>query len=163
MTSFTRIAKVAVVASLYATLVVVLAPISFAAVQVRVADALLLLPFLDFFGFSAVVGLTIGCALANLVSPFGVYDVVFGSLANFAAGTVAWVIGKVSKSTTALVVAAVLQALVVTFIIGYVLLHLVYGLELLVSLGGVLLGSIISTCALGIPIVSFMVKRLKLR
>jgi len=92
--------KAAVIAGLYAGLVYALAPISFQEFQIRVADALLILPFLDYFGFPAVIGLAIGCAIANLASPFGVVDIAFGSFANLAAGLIAWIIGRRSKSIT---------------------------------------------------------------
>lgn len=156
-------AKTAVVAGLYAALVTLLAPISFHALQVRVADALLLLPFLDFFGFPGVIGLTIGCALANALSPFGVVDMAFGALANFVAGSIAWAVGKKSKGLSALVVAAVLEAIAVSWIVGYFVLHVFGGVDLLVAFVGVLVGSAISVCVLGASLVVFLVRGLKIR
>ncbi|MCS7139110.1 MAG: QueT transporter family protein [Candidatus Nezhaarchaeota archaeon] len=162
MASVKTTVKSAVTAGLYAALVTALSPISFAVFQVRVADALLLLPFLDFFGLPAVIGLTIGCALANLISPFGVYDVVLGSTANLIAGLIAWVLGRRSKSMVALISAAILQSLVIATIIGYVLLHLLYGVELILAFIGVLVGSIISICLLGTALVTFIMRGMKI-
>lgn len=52
--------------------------LTFGAVQIRFAEALTVLPFL----FPATApGLAIGCLLTNLLSPYGVADVVFGTLA----------------------------------------------------------------------------------
>ncbi|MEM4488949.1 MAG: QueT transporter family protein [Desulfurococcaceae archaeon] len=119
---------------MYESLSLLLAPISFHAVRVRVADALLLLPFLDFFGLPGVIGLTIGCAVANALSPFGVVDVAFGCLANFVAGSIAWTIGR-SKGVPALLVTAALEALVVSCLVGYFILHLFGSVDLLVALG----------------------------
>ncbi len=48
------------------------------AVQVRLSEALTILPCLT---VAAVPGLTVGCVLANLLTGCGLWDVVFGSLA----------------------------------------------------------------------------------
>ncbi|MEM1638759.1 MAG: QueT transporter family protein [Desulfurococcaceae archaeon] len=154
--------KAAVIAGLYAALVILLAPISFYAFQIRVADALLILPFMDFFGFPSIIGLTVGCAIANIYSPFGIIDIVFGSLANFSAGLVAWIIGRRSKSIWALIVAAILETIVVSAIIGYFVLHLIGGLELTVAFLGVLVGSVVSICILGVTLVLFLMKGLRI-
>ncbi len=68
----------AVVGALYAVLTMVLAPISYGALQFRVSEVLCILPF--FMPFTAW-GLFAGCIVANLMSTAGVLDVVFGSLA----------------------------------------------------------------------------------
>ena len=52
--------------------------ISFGFVQARVAEVLLLLLLID-KKYSA--GLIAGCFIANLFSSFGIYDVIFGTLA----------------------------------------------------------------------------------
>ncbi|MEM4788514.1 MAG: QueT transporter family protein [Ignisphaera sp.] len=156
------VVKTAIIASLYAALVILLTPISFYAFQIRIADALLLLPFLEFFGLPAVTGLTIGCAIANTLSPFGIIDIIFGSLANFLAGLTAWVIGKKSKNMYALVLAAVVETLIISAIVGYIILHLVGGLDLVVAFVGVLVGSIVSVCVLGITLILFLMKGLKI-
>mgnify|MGYP000547345148 CR=1 FL=1 len=56
-------------------------PFSYGAVQVRVAEALCLLPV---FGAEYIVGVTLGCFLANLLGST-VVDVVFGTLATLLA------------------------------------------------------------------------------
>lgn len=68
----------AVVAALYAVLTLAFAPISYGPVQFRISEALTVLPLL--FDF-AIPGLTIGCVVANFLGGFGLYDIVFGSLA----------------------------------------------------------------------------------
>jgi uncharacterized membrane protein len=156
------IVKIAVIAGLYAALVLLLAPISFLEFQIRVADALLLLPFLDFFGLPSVVGLTLGCAIGNIMSPFGVIDIVFGSLANFLAGLVAWLIGRRGKNIVLLITAAIIETAAVSLIVGYFVLHKVGGLELIIAILGVLVGSIVSICILGVLLVIFLMKGLKI-
>lgn len=70
------LAKAAVCAALYAALTLLLAPVSYGAVQFRVSELLTVLPL-----FSPVFswGLTLGCFLANLASPLGWLDLLFGT------------------------------------------------------------------------------------
>ncbi len=78
-----QITRAAMVAGFYAVLTIVLAPISYGAVQVRVADALAVLPYI--FPETAV-GLFVGCIIANMIAGYGVLDIVFGSLSTLVAG-----------------------------------------------------------------------------
>ena len=68
----------ALAGSMYATLTMVLAPISYGGVQLRISEVLTLLPF---FLPETAIGLFVGCALANTISTAGLLDIVFGSLA----------------------------------------------------------------------------------
>ena len=72
------IAQAAIIAALYVALTLIFAPISFGVVQLRVAEALTILPL---FTAAAVPGLFIGCVLANLLGGAIVLDVIFGSIA----------------------------------------------------------------------------------
>lgn len=80
--SAVKLARAAIIAALYAVLTVVTAPISYGSVQFRIAECLCILAF---FYDEAVVGLTIGCVIANLFSPSSMLDVVLGSAATFVA------------------------------------------------------------------------------
>ena len=71
----------AVLAALYAALTLFLPVPQYVGIQLRVAEALTVLPF---FFPAATPGLFVGCVIANLFSPF-VLDVVFGSLATLLA------------------------------------------------------------------------------
>jgi len=71
-------ARAAVVAALYVVLTYVFAWCASGAVQVRVAEALTILPM---FTSAAVPGLAIGCLIANLLTGCALWDVVFGTLA----------------------------------------------------------------------------------
>lgn len=79
--SVSRRVKGAVFAALYVTLCLALAPFSYGAVQVRVAEALCLLPI---FGREYITAITLGCFLANLLGSSTI-DVIFGTLATFLA------------------------------------------------------------------------------
>lgn len=76
------LAEAALVASLYAGLTAALMPVAFSALQFRPSEALTVLPFLF---PSAVPGLAVGCAVANLWSRFGILDIVFGTAATLLA------------------------------------------------------------------------------
>ena len=74
----------AVIAALYAVLTYVAAAVNLAygPVQFRFSEALTVLPV---FTPAAIPGLTLGCVIANLGSPLGVVDWVFGPLATLLA------------------------------------------------------------------------------
>lgn len=68
----------AVVAALYAALTLALPGPSYGFAQLRVAEALTVLPFL--FPTTAP-GLLVGCLVANLLSPYGAVDILCGTAA----------------------------------------------------------------------------------
>ena len=76
------------IAALYVVLTLVANAFGLAsgAIQVRLSEALTILPC---FTAAAVPGLTVGCILANIITGCALWDVVFGSLATLigAAGT----------------------------------------------------------------------------
>lgn len=76
-----RMVRCAVIAAVYVVLCLALAPFSYGAVQVRIAEALCLLPI---FGPEYIVGVTLGCFLANLFGSTAI-DVVFGTVATLLA------------------------------------------------------------------------------
>jgi uncharacterized membrane protein len=106
----------AVFASLYAVLLVFLAPISFGPVQLRVADCLL--PLAALLGWPVIGGATIGCLVGNAaggILTFGAIepmDVIFGSAANFLATLAIFVLRKRK------LVGCLLGSIVVGLIVG---------------------------------------------
>ena len=72
----------AMIAALYAALTLLLAPISYGAIQCRISEAMTLLPMLL---PHAVPGLVVGCLVSNLLSPVAIWDVLFGTLATLLA------------------------------------------------------------------------------
>ncbi|MCR5521194.1 MAG: QueT transporter family protein [Lachnospiraceae bacterium] len=76
--SIRNIATAAMIAAIYAVLCILLAPISYRAIQVRVAEALTILPA---FTPAAIPGLTVGCLLANIFGGCPPLDIIFGTLA----------------------------------------------------------------------------------
>ena len=74
----TFITHAAAIAAIYVVLTLVFAPISYGEVQVRVSEALTILPF---FTPAAIPGLFIGCIIANATGGSVILDIVFGSIA----------------------------------------------------------------------------------
>jgi uncharacterized membrane protein len=72
------ITQAALIAAIYVVLVYAFKPISFSYIQVRIAEALTILPF---FTPAAIPGVTIGCLLGNLLTGADILDIVFGSFA----------------------------------------------------------------------------------
>lgn len=82
-----------VTAALYATLTIILAPISYGQFQVRVSESLTLLPLLF---PETVVGLTVGCLVANFFGN-GILDIVFGTLATLVSSLLVALFSKIIK------------------------------------------------------------------
>jgi len=72
----------AMIATVYAVLTILISPIAYGAVQMRLTEIIVLLAC---YNKKFIPGLTIGCLLANLASPMGLYDICFGTLATFIA------------------------------------------------------------------------------
>lgn len=130
-------------AAIYAVGVVVLSPISFLPIQVRVADALL--PLAIIFGWPVILGLSIGAFVANFFGSLGAVDIIGGSLANFIATYVAWRIGR-NRSKPWKLLGVGVEIVVITLIVGTYLTY-VFGFPL--AWVGVFVGSLIAIGILG--------------
>ena len=74
----TFLTQAAMIAAIYVVLTLVFRPISFGEIQVRIAEALTILPV---FTPAAVPGVFVGCLIANIIGGGILPDIVFGSLA----------------------------------------------------------------------------------
>lgn len=83
--------QAAIIGGIYAALTLALPFLSYGPVQIRVSEALTILPV---FTPAAIPGLFIGCFAANLLSPYGVIDLVCGSLATLAAAIISYKLKK---------------------------------------------------------------------
>lgn len=87
--------RIAMIAAIYTALCFVpgLSMIAFGQIQVRIAEALTLLPLID---KKAIWGVTLGCFLANLIgamtglNPTGMLDAVIGTSATLMAAICTW-------------------------------------------------------------------------
>ncbi len=86
--------QAAMIAALYAVLTYAAAAVNLAygAVQFRFSEALTVLPV---FTPAAIPGLAVGCFLANLGSPLGLVDWIFGTGATLLAAVGTWMARKI--------------------------------------------------------------------
>ena len=79
------ITRAALIAAIYVILTYVFSGISFGQFQIRIAEALCVLPY---FTPAAIPGLFVGCLIGNILGGAMPADVIFGSLATLAAALV---------------------------------------------------------------------------
>ena len=142
--------QAAVIASIYGALTIFLTPISYGVMQVRVSEALTILPV---FTSAAVPGLFIGCLIANMLGPFGFLDIVIGSLASLIAALASYKLREKKWLVP-------LPPVVVNGIMIGGMLY--YGYHVPVSLIGcilwVSLGQLIACYGIGYPLMSYLKK-----
>ncbi len=102
------IAANGIVAAIYFLLTFFTSSFAFLGIQVRIAEALILLCF---FRRDYTIGLTIGCAVANIISPLGAWDVLFGSLATLASCLLVSFMKK-------LLIASIIPVVINAFVVG---------------------------------------------
>lgn len=106
-----RITRAAIIAAVYAVTTLVLFPISTGPIQFRVSEALTILPL---FFPEAIVGLTVGCLIANLIStPF---DILLGTAATLIASILSYVIGRLIKREPLRVALGILPPIIINMI-----------------------------------------------
>ncbi|SFR76149.1 QueT transporter family protein [[Clostridium] aminophilum] len=116
-----RITQAALIAALYVTLTYVFAAISFGEVQLRIAEALTILPM---FTPAAIPGLFVGCILGNMLGGAVLPDIICGSLATLVGAYGTWMLRN-RKPFLGCVPPIVANMLVVPFVLRYA-----YGVEL---------------------------------
>jgi uncharacterized membrane protein len=143
--------QAAIIAAIYASLTIVLMPLSYGVMQVRVSEALTILPA---FTPAAIPGLFVGCLVANIVGPYGVMDMVLGSIATLLAALCSyrlrdrqWLVPLPPVIANGLIIGA--------------MLHYAYGLP--VSLPAcilwVALGEALACYGIGFPLMKYLNKR----
>lgn len=153
-----EVSLVIVFASLYATLVVVLAPISFHPLwQVRVADALL--PLSIVFGLPCAVGLGLGCLIGNIFGGLGAIDIIGGSIANLAACITAYWIGGRGNVFMRFLGTMAETAIITAIVGGY--LSILFNMPPEIVMLGIFTGSLISINLLGFMLEETVRRRMR--
>ncbi len=135
----------ALIAGVYAAVTMIFAPVSFGPVQVRVSEALTVLPWI---WIEAIPGLFVGCLIANLMGGFGVIDVIFGSAATLAAAFLT------SRMPTRRM--APIPPIVVNMVVVGAYLSVLLELPLIPTMIYVGLGQAVACFGLGLPLLSFI-------
>ncbi len=159
------ITRAAIVASIYVTVSILLAPFSFGAIQVRVAEALTMLPVISPV---SIYGVTLGCIITNLYGAatganiLGIVDVFLGSGATLVAAIMSYKLRNIRFKGVP--IASCLPPILINAV--------VIGGELSVAITGGLsvaswglfglqvgLGQLASCAVLGIPLVKLLEKK----
>ena len=160
-----KLTQTAMIAGIYAAITFATFFMSFGAVQYRISEALTILPA---FTVTAIPGLTIGCALANLVgfmmgvNPSGLIDVFFGTLASLIAAIITYYIGKSDKKWVRYVFvpmpAVIVNAIIVGFEISYFFMGTLDMQVMLVNAASVFIGQAVVCYGLGVPLMMILEK-----
>lgn len=146
------IAFAGLIGGIYAVVAIVLQPISYGVIQVRISEALTVLPFL--FPFS-VVGLFVGCLVANILGGFGLQDIVFGSLFTLIAGYLTYLTSKIKSTKLGLGLAPLPPVVINAFGVS-VYLYKIVGVSYWFSVMMVGAGQLVSCYVLGLPLLIYM-------
>lgn len=101
------------VAALYITISLAIAPLSFGMVQIRFAEMLMLLVYID---NRYSIALITGCLLTNLYSPLGIIDAVFGTLATALS---CYAMTKTNRVYGSLLILPLLNGMIIGFELTY--------------------------------------------
>ena len=113
----TFITQAAMIAAIYVVLTLLVSAFNLAsgAIQVRVSEALTILPA---FTPAAIPGLFLGCLISNLISGCMLWDVVFGSLATLLGAVGSYLLRKWKYAVP--VPPIVANTLIIPFVLSYV-------------------------------------------
>ena len=133
----------AMIAAIYVVLTYIFAPISFGDIQVRIAEALTILPV---FTPAAIPGLFVGCLIGNITGGAILPDIIFGSLATLIGAVFTYLLRKKSQFL------CVLPPMISNIVIVPWVLKLGYGINLpipflMLTIG---IGEVISCGVLGL-------------
>ncbi|MDO9099844.1 MAG: QueT transporter family protein [Caldisericota bacterium] len=168
-----QLSRAAVIAALYVLLTMTppFSAISYGPVQFRLGEALVLLPFiLD----EAVLGIVVGCLVANLFSPFGLIDVICGTAVTGVAALLTRRLRRTRRPWLSVIPPILLNGLVVSLYVavlsapqaatlpagsslgatlGFIVQHVSWKLYVPVAIS-VLAGEAVVTIILGLPVLA---------
>ena len=140
-----------IIAAAYAVLTLLLSPISYGVMQVRISEAMI---SLCIFTPAAIPGLAIGCFLSGILGPNGIVDALLGTVATLIG---AWGTYRLRKHKY---IAPIVNVISNGVIVG-AMLHYVYGVEipLIYCILWVSLGEFISCIVLGAAVTKYLSSR----
>lgn len=144
-----RIVRSALVATLYIVLCLIFQPISFGPIQVRIAEAFTVLPFLD---AAYIPGLYIGVLLANMIGGLGAWDIWFGSFLTLISAFLTW---KMPNKFLAPIPPIIINSFGVSAYVAPL-----YGFPYGASVVWIAIGETIATYAIGLPILLLFEKNI---
>ncbi len=140
------ITQAAVIAALYTVLTLTAGAFGLAngAIQIRISEALTILPF---FTPAAIPGLFIGCIVSNMLTGCVLWDIIFGSLATLIGAIGTYYLGRNVNKWLSPLPPIVANTLIIPFVLAYA-----YGAEegipfLMLTVGA---GEVLSCGVLGL-------------
>lgn len=97
----------AMVAGIYAILTLAISPIAYSQIQFRLSEIIV---FLALYNKNYIPGLTIGCVIANMFSPFGMLDIIFGTISTI---LVCLAMYKVNNKYLAAFIGAIITGIII--------------------------------------------------
>lgn len=149
-----KIVVTALVAAVYATLTLSLGFISYGPIQFRIAEVMILLAFIR---KEYIIGLTLGCFLANVIGPYGVPDIVFGTTATLMSAILVYLTSKLQKKWS-LLIASLWPTIINAIIIG-AMLNIFFGVPLILGMLQVGFGQFVVITIIGIPFFKMVNKK----
>ena len=143
--------QASMIAAIYVVLTILFAPFSFGEIQVRIAEALTILPV---FTPAAILGLFVGCIIGNIVGGSILPDIIFGSLATLIGAYFTYLLRKQVKYLAPLP-PILSNVVIIPFVLRYA-----YGINLpipflMMTIG---IGEIISCGVLGLIVYAALEK-----
>ena len=149
-----RMAKVGLVAGIYAVLTLIppFSSLSYGPVQVRVSEALTVLPFIN---PDYVWGLALGCILGNLSSPIGALDIFGGAAVTLLA---AYLTSRAGSAWIAPLPPVVLNALLVGIYVSRF-----FGVPYVATVAYIAAGEVVACYVLGYPLLVYVLRNARVR
>lgn len=140
----------AMIAAIYVVLTVAFAPFGFGEIQLRISEALTILPY---FTPAAIPGLFVGCLIGNILGGAILPDIIFGSLATLLGAVGSYLLRK--NKYLVPISPIVANALIVPFILKYAYQSPLSVPILMVTVG---IGEILSCVVLGMFVLTILNK-----
>lgn len=142
------IAWISMISALYVIITLIFAPISYGPIQVRISEALTLLPFFD---KRAIFALFIGCLVSNIFGGLGMYDIIFGSVFTLIAAFLTY-------KMKSIYMAGMPPVIINAFGVG-LYLSLLFKLPYWTTVIYIGLGEFISVYGIGLPLFLYLSRR----
>ncbi|GKX66753.1 QueT transporter family protein [Inconstantimicrobium mannanitabidum] len=151
-----RLARTALVAAIYAVITFAIAPFAYGSLQFRISEVMVLLAFFDPF---YIGGLTLGCFIANILSPNGMIDAIVGTLATFISVSAISLTAKyIKNSKISLLIASLWPTIFNALMIGWEL-NYISGAPLVLTMLEVAFGEFVVVTIIGVPVFTLIKKR----
>ena len=143
--------QAAMIAAIYVVLTLMFQPFSFGEIQVRIAEALTILPV---FTPAAIPGLFVGCLIGNIFGGSILPDIIFGSLATLIGACFTYLLRRKAKYLAPLP-PFIANILIIPFVLRYA-----YGINLPISflMMTIGIGEVISCGVLGMIVYAALEK-----